>query len=453
MKKLIIFALSFVLLATSFAHASQAKVNAEAEQKQQVVAQVQLPIEIEGEPGQAGEQLGQVEGQVEGVVAQVAVAQSPLEQQLAERRIREAERAKREKEGKEREAKHGQENVQDDAQAKRELAAVAHNGDVAEYQVEGANAQEQSAMFKAQGPDYLMLGQRDNFRSSDPEPILQVKTYEQLRLEKHGHNQSLILVRVFDGNCAYYYDANVFHEHINQGGRDVKNPNAPRSFLREITNKIHYFECKISGDESRKRILTLLCSYSQLTEDIRLGGELSKQFTSSGYSLPRVSALERRNNLGVIEVVELPRRPWPAGWRARCVEAGKLALLTGFPLVLGLVHGVINNALARRAGCGLQRWRWLDAPAREWVTKLGFSIPFYYWCKYLDDEVRLGPRASKWAVFGAFLGSGLFQEIGENFPLPGSKGQWRSFPIGAKAWEFNVSLTLAAATIIPLCRV
>lgn len=149
------------------------------------------------------------------------------------------------------------------------------------------------------------------------------------------------------------------------------------------------------------------------------------------------------NRLREREVVNDPVAA--GGWRNVGRQTGKWLFYLSFPLAIGFLHGLLNNGLALRAGCGLQRWRSGDAPFREFVTSLGSFALYGYWVCWLDRRrgfAELNDFQS-WFVclFGLFV-KGVSQEYGESYPLPGRAGRWRSLPAGAKIYDFNFTMEL-----------
>lgn len=119
---------------------------------------------------------------------------------------------------------------------------------------------------------------------------------------------------------------------------------------------------------------------------------------------------------------------------------GTWFLRLAFPLALSFGHGLLNNYLARRAGCGLKRWRFYNSPLREWLTgALVRTIQLNYG-EYLSKKIRMAaephwnPADESFQAkairrgYTFFLLScltGLMQELGEEV---GPRGRWRVLP-------------------------
>lgn len=127
------------------------------------------------------------------------------------------------------------------------------------------------------------------------------------------------------------------------------------------------------------------------------------------------------------------------------LEAGKVVAL---PLLFALGHGLLNNLLARNAGCGVKRWFFYEAPAREFATGsaalLGHMLFFRNIIKNsqlnvsqkkFSDLERRSLLSGAWFIYS--LGTGIMQEVGETVRLPGYEG-YRSFSSFLAQQKFGV---------------
>lgn len=119
--------------------------------------------------------------------------------------------------------------------------------------------------------------------------------------------------------------------------------------------------------------------------------------------------------------------------------AGKQYAYVALPFLAAFAHGLLNNWLARRAGCGVKRWCFFEAPQREWVTGGIANLIHLLVFRNFVKKSNLPPHQENDVVMSlghqemiSVLGSlyfvlvGIMQELGETVWLPGYEGH-RSF--------------------------
>ena len=106
-----------------------------------------------------------------------------------------------------------------------------------------------------------------------------------------------------------------------------------------------------------------------------------------------------------------------------------------WPLFFAAGHGLLNNWLARRSGCGVRRWCYYEAPQRELVSggmaSLFHVLFFRHFIKKIalnshERQNELMNEQRKELIASAAvlycLGVGVTQELGELVRLPGYQG-------------------------------
>ena len=155
-----------------------------------------------------------------------------------------------------------------------------------------------------------------------------------------------------------------------------------------------------------------------------------------------------------LPVAPVPQVPVDNSYLQLCERRknfGKWVLTLGAPVLLAFCHGVLNNFLARKTGCGLKRFTIIQVPWHErFLGLIVYPLHMMLFKKLLDLSNQF-PRDAHWnekacesivLAAGYFASVGLVEEFAEYTPLPGYQGARVYATPGSleRCCQFNLAL-------------
>lgn len=310
---------------------------------------------------------------------------------------------------------------------------------------------------------------------------ISAEEWNQLRSRySDGMLVALVLTRNISGQQTLsLYWGHSFNNFLVNQQQGVRRDPLSRGVIR--LDDVHFFECNMGHEK-----FEYLCSLRALGSSDEWGTSLREKFavnlggrsnedavqylhlyeqSRANYEdgAPIARALERgldnepRREAGVVPPVILP--PAVPIYRPALAPSATIvqnqadsqdskevlmwSIRITLPIVLALSHGLLNNFLARRAGLGVKRWFFYEAPNNEWQAGSIAVIAHMLLCKNIIKNLKLdfpgGNGAAMrtpqhiislgiWSAYCLIAGS--MQNIGETVPLLGYKGFRRNTYIG-----------------------